>query len=147
MASKVEILKAWNAERNAHPDSSDAAAYLEDDFQNVDTDGRILMNKRAYLGMAKTLASAFSDLRFEFTDIEDQGESVLGTFRFEGTHTAPLDLTSIGMGVIPPSGRKVVSPESRARFTFRGDKIASIQELSGGIEAFVEGWTVRTRPL
>ena len=147
MATKVEILKAWNAECNADPASSGTAGYLEDDFQNVDKDGRILMNKRAYLGMTKTLASAFSDLTFEFTDLQDQGDSVLGTFRFEGTHTAPLDLTTIGMGVIPPSGTKTVSPESTARFSFRGDKIASIQEISGGIDAFVESLVVRTRPL
>jgi predicted ester cyclase len=147
MASKVEILNAWNAERNAHPASPGSALYLEDDFQNVDKDGRILMNKRAYLALAKTLASAFSDLTFEFSDLEDQGDNVLGTFRFEGTHTGPLDLTAIGMGVIPASGRKVLSPDTTARFYFRGDRISSIQEISGGIEAFVGSLAVKTRPL
>jgi len=147
MASKLEILKAWNTASNADPASPESASYLEEDFQNTDQDGRILMNKRAYLEMAKTLASAFSGLNFEFTDLQDQGESVLATFRFEGMHTGPLDLTAIGLGVIPASGRKIVSPESTARFSFRGEKIAGIQEISGGIESFVESLAVRTQPL
>ncbi|MFN2120337.1 MAG: nuclear transport factor 2 family protein [Anaerolineales bacterium] len=147
MASRIEILKAWNAARNADPASPHAASYLEEDFQNTGRDGRILMNKRAYLEMADTLASAFSGLKFEFTHLQDQGDSILATFRFEGIHTSRLDLTAIGMGVIPPSGRQVVSPESIARFSFRGDKIAGIQEISGGIEAFAESQSVRTRPL
>ena len=37
-----------------------------------------------------------------------------------GTHTGDLDLTALGLGIIPPSGRAFRLPEETARITVEG---------------------------
>jgi predicted ester cyclase len=137
MASKIDILKAWNAAGNKNPASAETAGYLTDDFQNKDKDGKFLMDKQAYIGMGALMASAFTGLKFVFTDLREEGDAVVATFHTEGTHTGPLDLSAMGMGVVPPSGKMIVWPDRSSRFLFSGDKISGIQDLAeGGMQSF-----------
>ena len=139
MTSKIDILKSWNAAANKNPASAETASYLADDFQNTDKDGKVLMDKQTYMGMGALMASAFTDLTFVFTDLRDDGDAVVATFHAEGTHTGPLDLSAMGMGVVPPSGKMIVWPDRSSRFSFEGDKISGIQDLAeGGMQSFFE---------
>jgi len=139
MASKIDILKAWNEAANKNPASPETGSYLTDDFQNTDKDGKVLMDKQAYLGMGALMGAALSDLKFVFTDLREDGDGVVATFHAEGTHSGPLDLSAMGMGVVPPSGKMIVWPDRSSRFVFKGDKISGIQDLAeGGLQSFFE---------
>jgi predicted ester cyclase len=142
MGRNLDVLKAYITATWANPPSSIVEAnekYLSDDYKNLDKDGNVVMDKEAYIGMGKLLASAFKDMKAVYGNIREEGDSVIVPFHFEGTHTGDLDLSAMGMGVIPASGKRIVWPEDTVVFKFRGDKIVSNSPYgdSAGIEAFL----------
>lgn len=137
MTNKIEHLKAWSAAVNANPLSPTNANYFSDNFQNLDKDGKVVMNKEMYIGMSQLVHTAFKDFKEVWDDLREEGDSVIASFHFEGTQTGDLDLSALGLGVIPASGKKIVWPVASAKFTFENDKLASIQEITGGTEWFL----------
>lgn len=142
MGSVLDIYETFYEEAWSNPPASVTEAnmkYLSDDFQSLDKDGNVLMDKQAYIGMAQLLGSAFEDFQTVRSDVREEGDSVILTFHWEGTHTSDLDLSAMGMGVIPASGKKIVWPEDSVAFKIRGDKIVSIKPYGdgGGIETFL----------
>ena len=63
------------------------------------------------------------------------------TGHFEGTHKADLDLSAIGAGVIPASGKRIVWPDESTKVMVEGDKIVRLEPYgdSGGMETFLAG--------
>lgn len=142
MTTKLDVYKAFIEAAWADPPSSIMEAnmaYLSDDFQSFDKDGNVVMDKQAYIGMTQLLASAFNDFKIVYGDLREEGDSVIVSYHFEGTHTGDLDLSAMGMGVIPASGKKIVWPEDTSAFEIQGDKIVSIKPYgdSAGIETFL----------
>jgi predicted ester cyclase len=142
MSSILDVYKAYYEASWANPPSSLIEAnetYLSEDFQNLDQDGNVVMDKQAYIGMTHLLAAAFKDFKAVYSDLRQKGDSVIVSFHFEGTHTGDLDLSAMGLGVIPASGKKIVWPEDSSEFKIEGDKIVSIKPYgdSRGIEAFL----------
>ena len=142
MGSKSDVYKAYFEASWANPPSSMVEAsktYLSDDFKNYDKDGNVIMDKAAYIGMGQLLTSAFKNLKAVYSDIHEEGDSVIASYHFEGTHTGDLDLSAMGLGVIPASGKKIVFPEDTAAFEIRGDKIVSIKPYgdSEGMASFL----------
>ena len=148
MSSKLDVYKAYWDASWANPPSSNLEAletYLSDDFQNLDKDGNVVMNKEAYIGMAQLLWAAFKGFTYVGSDLREEGDSVIVSGHFEGTHTGDLDLSAMGMGVIPASGKKIVWPEASTAFKVDGDKFVSIKPYgdSDGMEAFFEALGVK----
>lgn len=143
MSSKIDVLRAWNESGNADPLSDANAAYLSDDFQNLDKDGNVLMDKQAYLGMGKLLSASFNDMKYVFDDLNEESDAVIAHFHFEGTFTHDIDLSTMGLGVVPATGKKVIWPQASAKFKVEGDKIVSIQEITGGMQWFLEPMGVK----
>ncbi len=140
MGSKVEVIRAWHDESYANPPSSMVEAtekYFSDDFQILDKDGNVMMDKAAYIGMTQLMINAFQDLEGEIHDLTEVDGDVIMTFHWEGTHTGDFDLSAMGLGVIPASGKKVATPVSKSRFMVEGDKIVGSQPISGGLEPFL----------
>ena len=142
MGSKVDVYKAFHEASVADPPASITEAnetYLSDDFQNLDQDGNVIMDRQTYIGMTQILTNAFKDFTAVIGDTREEGDSVLVTYHFEGTHTSDLDLSAMGMGVVPASGKKIVWPEGTSEFKIEGDKIVSIKPYgdSGGMESFL----------
>ncbi len=135
MTSKLDIVKAWT---DAHSIEA-SKTYIADDFQSVDHDGNVLMDKASYLGMGGMLYASFRDFRFVRTDLRQEGDSVIMTGHFEGTHIADLDLSAMDVGVIPASGKKIVWPDVSVQITLADDKIVREEPYgeSGGMEAFL----------
>ena len=143
MSSKIDVYKAYYEASHANPPSSLVEAnmtYLSDDFQSLDKDGNVLMNKEAQIGMNKVLTVAFKDFQAFYSDVREEGGSVIVSYHFEGTFTGDFDLTAMGMGVIPASGKKIVWPEASNEFKIEDDKIVSIKPYgdSGGMEDFLK---------
>ena len=104
------------------------------------------MNKEAYIGMGQMLFTAFKDFNWVRSDLRQKGDSVIMSGHFEGTHTGDLDLSAMGAGVIPASGKMIVWPETSVEYQLEGDKIL-IEEPYGdarGVEDFLEVLGVKT---
>jgi predicted ester cyclase len=142
MTNKTDVIRKWHEESWANPPSSAVEAaekFFSDDFQSLDKDGNVISDKTAFVGMNHLLFKAFNDFKGVVHDISEEGDSVILTFHFEGTHTGDFDLSAMGMGVIPATGKRVVTPESRTRFMVEGDQIVSTQPISGGLESLLAG--------
>ena len=140
MTSKVDVIRRWHEDSWANPPSSiveAAAKYFSDDYQGLDKDGNVMSDKAAYIGMSQLLLTAFKGFKGVVHDISEEGDSVILTFHFEGTHTGDLDLSMMGLGVIPASGKRVVTPESKTRFMIEGNQIVGSQPISGGFESLL----------
>jgi hypothetical protein len=141
VSSNVDFLRAffdeqWADSQAGYPMKA-SETYLSDDFQNLDKDGNVLMDRAAYLGMGSLLFASFKDMKFVYSDIRDQGGDVVVRAHWEGTFTGDLDLSAMGMGVVPASGKKIVWPDFSSKWKVTGGKILSIQEIDGGMEDFL----------
>lgn len=137
MTSKVDVVKAWTSLPDE--DMEARAAYLSDDFSSVDHDGNVVMDKETYVSMGRILLASLPDFKWVVTDLREEDDFVIMTGHFQGTHMADLDLSAMGVGVIPASGKKIVWPEASVRVTVEGDKIAREEPAddSGGVGAFL----------
>ena len=142
MGKNLDTYNAYYKAANADRSSSSIEAvekYYSDDFQSFDMDGNVQMNKESYMGFVKLLYASLPDIKAVLSDVHEEGDSVIVRSHFEGTHSGDLDLSAMGMGVIPASGKKVVWPEARTEWKFAGDQIASIQarDDAGGVGPFL----------
>jgi predicted ester cyclase len=143
MGNTLDIYKAYYDASWANPPASILEAneaYLSDDFKSLEKDGSVAMDRKTYVGMGAMMFTAFDDMKFVINELREEGDSVFVKGHFEGTHTGDFDLSAMGMGVIPASGKKIVWPESSNKFTVKGDKIVSITNLesSNSAAAFLE---------
>jgi predicted ester cyclase len=141
MTSKVDLYKEYFDTAWANPPSSFVEAsktYLSEDFQSLDKDGNVEQNREAYTSVSRLMATAFTDFKFVYSDIHEEDDSVIVIGQFEGMHTGDLDLSALGLGVIPASGKKIVVPSGN-KFMIENDKIVSRQDYGdyGGSAAFL----------
>jgi SnoaL-like polyketide cyclase len=131
VATQSELFKAYEKVAWANPPASlvESAKYLADDFKLLDKQGKVVMTREAYIGMGPLLATAFKDITYVVKELRDEGDSAIVTGHFEGTHTGNFDLTAMGAGVIPASGKKIVWPDSTEKWKFVGDKIVSLTNM------------------
>ncbi len=140
MTSKVDVVRNWHKESWANPPASITEAstkYFSDDYQGLDKDGNVISDKAANIGMSQLMMKAFEDFKGVIHDLREEDGSVIMTFHWEGTHTGDFDLSAMGMGVIPASGKRFVTPKSKSRVMVEGDKIVGIQPISGGFESLL----------
>jgi hypothetical protein len=137
MTSNLDVVKAWTDLPAG--DLAASAAYLSKDFQSLDKDGNVEMNKEAWVGMGHILLASFTDYDWVRTGIREEGDFVIMSGRFEGSFTSDLDLSAMGMGVIPASGKEIDWPESSSKITVEGDKIVRLEQIgdSSGMETFL----------
>jgi predicted ester cyclase len=98
-----EIAEAYIAAFNAG-DLDTLADYLADDFQ---FSGPVPqpMDRDQFLGTMELMWRAFPDIQFNTRLVSINGNVVRFTNQLAGTHTGDLDLSFMGMGVIPATGR------------------------------------------
>jgi predicted ester cyclase len=137
MTSKLNIIKAWTDRQTVDLETTEAI--LSDDFQSVDRDGNVLMDKEGFLGMNRTMVAALPDIKWVRSDIREEGDSVIMSGHFEGTFTSDLDLSAMGMGVIPASGKEIVWPKMSVKYEVEGEKIVREQSYGdvSGFEDFL----------
>jgi hypothetical protein len=139
MTSKLDVVQAYVDLIGVGGDIEAATAYFSDDFQNFDRDGNIALTKEGIVGMARMMSASFKDYGFVLTNLCDEGDSVIMTGHFQGIHTGDLDLSAMGLGVVPASGKKIVWPEASAKLTVEGDRIVRMEPYAGaaGLQAFL----------
>ena len=107
-------------------DYDTVASYLADDFQFSGPVPEPIDGKQ-WIGMSKTLKAAFPDIKYNLRVVGVEGNVVTTVTQLTGTHTGDLDLTAMGMGVIPATGKSFSNPEERGETTVNGDKIVSMR--------------------
>ena len=83
------------------------------------------INQEAWLGLSTALKTAFPDLDYHFKVIGAQGDVVRATSQLSGTHSGSLDLTDMGMGVIPATNKTFAVKVEKTKVTVKDNKIAS----------------------
>jgi hypothetical protein len=58
-----------------------------------------------FLGLMELMWKAFPDIQFNSQLVNIKGNVIRFTNQLAGTHTGDLDLSAMGMGVIPATGR------------------------------------------
>jgi len=114
-------------------DFAKAKSLLADDFQ---FSGPVPepINGDAWMGMSMNLKKAFPDLDYRFHVDDADGDVVKLSAQLKGTHSGDLDLTAIGMGVIPPTNKSFANPHEHGKATVKGDKITAwvVEPIEGG---------------
>jgi SnoaL-like polyketide cyclase len=105
-------------------DFKKAKTFLSDDFQ---FSGPIPepVNGEQWMGISTNLKVAFPNLDYHFGIESAEGNVVHISAQLSGKHTGNLDLTAMGMGVIPATGKSFSAKREQADVTLRGDKVAS----------------------
>lgn len=132
--NKIEFVRSAYA--SAGPDNGD---WFSDDFQWTDELGSPPMDKDSFIGMGMLLQSAFPDIALIIDDIREEGDTVVVKSHNSGTFVNDLDLSSLGLGVVPATGKALDFPAQRDRVSFDGDKISEMHNLETGPQAGIAG--------
>ena len=105
-------------------DFAKAKSLLSDDFQFSGPVPEPISGD-AWMGMSMNLKKAFPDLDYHFHIHSVEGDIVNLAAELKGTHHADLDLTALGMGVIPATHKSFANPHEHGKATVKGDKVTS----------------------
>ena len=126
MSSKLDVVSAYTKLAANWADNAEVAwAYLADDFRNLDKDDNVVLNRERFIGLTRMLLASFPDLTFVTTGIREEDDYIVLTGHNEGTHINDIDLSAMGVGVVPASGKKIVWPEGSFKVTVVDDRIST----------------------
>lgn len=133
--NKIELVKTVNKWHLPDRDS-----FYADNFQYTDPLGSPPMDKGVFLTMGQMIESALPDVSTVIEDIQEENGEVVVTSHWEGTFKNDFDLSPMGMGVIPATGKAVVFPTSTVRIGFDQDKISRIDNETTGPDVGMPGF-------
>jgi predicted ester cyclase len=129
-------------------DNGDRWSFYSDNFQWTDSVGSPPRDKSSFFAMEEPMRLAFPDLSLVIEDIREEGDGVVVTTHFYGTFTNDLDLSFLGVGAIPATGRAVTFPSGTDLVSFENGKISKLHGLDtgpdGGLPGFLKALGVKT---
>jgi hypothetical protein len=122
MDSKATVQAVMDSIQKA--DFVKAKSLLSNDFQ---FSGPVPepMSGEAWIGMLTSLKNASPNIQYHFQVESMNGDTANIDSRLEGTHSAPLDLTGVHMGVIPATNKAWAAAQEHGKATVKGDKVTS----------------------
>jgi len=84
------------------------------------------INGAEWLGVSANLKAAFPDLDYQFRVEGANGNVVNIVAKLKGTHKGSLDLSNMGLGVIPATNKSFVAAQEHGKVTVQGDKISAL---------------------
>lgn len=121
----VEIAQAFTSALDAG-DFDTAASYLAPNFQFSSPTLPQPLGPQEWLGLSHTLKAGFPDLSYNFEVLGGDGDAIRVRSQITGTHTGDLDMSGMGMGVIPATGIAVSAAPEESEGRVEGGKIVSI---------------------
>ena len=99
-----------------------AQSTLADDFQ---FSGPVPepVNGPAWMGMSASLKAAFPDLNYQFKIESIDGNTAHISAELKGTHTGALDLSAMGMGVIPATNKSFAAKHEHGESKVQDGKV------------------------
>src|SRR5688572_10197526 len=114
-------------------DFEKAKSFLSNDYQ---FSGPVPepINAETWLGINKNLKKAFPNLDYHFHVDGVDGDVTKISAELKGTHSGLLDLTPVGLGVIPATNKSFATPREHGKVTCKGDKVVSwvVDRIEGG---------------
>jgi hypothetical protein len=83
------------------------------------------MSGEAWIGMSQSMKKAFPNLEYNFKVQGMDGDTANFSAELKGTHSGELDLTSMGMGVIPATHKSFAATEAQGKVTVKSGKVSS----------------------
>lgn len=119
-------------------DMEAAAGYLDEGFR---FNGPVPepIGKDQWVGPQAAMRAGIPDWSFNLSDVQTDGDVVRTAVQVTGTHTGELDLSPIGMPVVPATGRSVSNPVEHPEVTVRDGKITGVHVGDVGPEGGVGG--------
>ena len=133
--NKIELVRAlndWSTPRRKD--------YYTDDFQMTNAQGSPPSDRDSALAMGELMQSAMPDIRTVIQDIHQEGNDVVLTSHWEGTFVNDFDLSAMGLGTVPATGKAVVFPTSTIRISFDDGKVSRIHDPATGPDAGPAGF-------
>ncbi len=139
MSHETDVVREYAESIGIGGNREAVANYFADGFQLLDKDGNFVMNKEILLASMRQVNHAFTDYGFVLNDVREEGDFVIMSGHFEGTHTGDLDLSATGIGVIPASGKKIIWSDASEKVSLEGDKIIRMEPYAGasGMQAWL----------
>jgi predicted ester cyclase len=103
-------------------DFQKAQSFLSDDFQ-FSGPVPVPLSGPAWLGMSANLKTAFPDLDYQFKVESVDGDTLNISAQLKGTHKGNLDLTAMGMSVIPPTNKSFAAAYERGKVIVENGKV------------------------
>ena len=99
-----------------------AQSLLSDDFQ-FSGPVPVPLSGPAWLGMSANLKAAFPNLNYQFKVESADADTVNISAELKGTHKGNLDLTPMGMGVIPPTNKSFAAAHEHGKVVVKDGKV------------------------
>ncbi|HEY46510.1 MAG: hypothetical protein AMJ88_07180 [Anaerolineae bacterium SM23_ 63] len=123
-----EIAESFTKAMNSG-DWEKVESFLSEDFKFMGPVPEPMSGKQ-WVRLSKSMLRAFPDIQYHFRIDSIEGDVVRTTTRLTGTHTGGLDLTAMGLGVIPATGISFSNPEEEGEAVVKGDKVVSLHVKS-----------------
>jgi predicted ester cyclase len=101
-----------------------AKSYLSNDFKFSGAVPEPISGE-AWIGMSANLKAAFPDLNYRFNIENVDGDTAHISAELSGTHKGDLDLMSMDMGVISPTGKSFKATREKGKAMVRNGKVTS----------------------
>lgn len=124
----IEIVKAYFAALDS-TDMQKVDEYLSEQYQMVDFTSKP-MTREERLSMLRLFKAAFPNLKHSLSNFRAEGRVVNVTVQLSGTHSAHLDLRSLGIGVVQRTQKFVIFPNGSYEFTVLDGKIITERDVS-----------------
>jgi hypothetical protein len=125
-----EVAESFTTKMFVSKDLDSAASYLAEDFQFSGPVPEPVDSKQ-WLGLMKAMNAAFPDINYHTRILGVDGNVVKTASQLSGTHTNDLDLSTMGLGVIPATGKSFSIPEEQGEATVKDGKITSMHLNTG----------------
>jgi hypothetical protein len=103
-------------------DFKQAQSSLTDDFQFSGPVPQPISGP-AWMGMSASLKAAFPDLNYQFKIESVDGDMAHVSAKLKGTHKGNLDLSAMGMGVIPATNKSFAAAQEQGEVTVQDGKV------------------------
>lgn len=98
---------------------------LADDFQ-FDNGRGMSMSREQWIGFLELMRQGFPDIDYHLEHISDDGQYFTVRSQITGTHQGSLDLSMMGVGVIPATGVAVTANPEDTIALVEGDQVRRI---------------------
>jgi hypothetical protein len=85
------------------------------------------VNAEGWFSISRLIALAFPTIQYNFQVTAEHGEQVHISTELTGRHTGMLDLTPVGMGVNPPTGKAFRNPVEAGVARVLDGRVASVR--------------------
>ena len=120
--------------------TEDFATYLDEEFTAHGFGPQPILSAQ-FVGMMAQLRVAFPDWSFNLSQIEEEGNLARVTLAPSGTHKESLDLSPMGLPLIPATGKSFQLPVMQDEVTIIDERVVNLTTYAppdGGLPGILQ---------